>query len=317
MKLRLALILTLALALTGSCKEKDPGPQPFPLPDIPSMLTNSQDRQNYLATHYWKPFFAEDRVYSRDTSLIDGVSFEDFHLAMADYAALLMNASPKAGLEAQEYLMAAAEKAEMEDSESSIWENVILGCDGLFYDPNSPARNEEMYIPVVEAKIASPLTSDEQKAEAQALLPKLKLNRVGTPAADFSFTQLSGRRMRLYDVKADYTILLFSNPGCEDCRAIIDFLTGLDGIDSYIAAGNLAIVNVYPDADLAEWRRYAPQYPDNWYNGYNEALDVAGGLYNLRAIPSLYLLDRDKKVIYKDVDARFLVNYLKALAESR
>lgn len=317
MKLRLSLILALVLALAGSCKEKDPGPQPFPLPNIPYMLSGTQEVEDYLATHYWKPFFAEDRVYSRDTSLIGGVSFDDFHLAMADYAGLLMTASTTAGLKAQEYLMAAAQKMELEAPESSVWENVILGCDGLFYDPNSPARNEEMYIPVVEAKIVSPLTTSEQKADAQALLPKLKLNRIGTPAADFSFTQSNGRRMRLYDVKADHTILLFSNPGCEDCRAIIDRLTGIEGIDSHIAAGNLAIVNVYPDADLAEWRHYSAQYPDNWYNGYNEMLDVAGGLYNLRAIPSLYLLDRDKKVIYKDVDVRFLVNYLTALAGSR
>ena len=89
-------------------------------------------------------------------------------------------------------------------------------------------------------------------------------------------------------------------------------------LDDLIAKGRLAIVNVYPDADLTEWRSYAPIYPKNWYNGYNGDLDVAGGLYNLRAIPSLYVLDENKNVVFKDVDPVILVQYLNsALAAAR
>lgn len=302
-------IAILAVLAVSSCKDKI-GPQPFPMPQIPGMISTQEDYANFLVSHFWQPFFSEDREYSRDTSLIGGVTEDAFSQAFINYATMLFMADTKKGLQEQEYLMAQAEKWTAAAPESKMFETISSICDEYLYNPNSPLRNEEMYIPVEEAKLKSQFTTDEEKADAAALLPRLKLNRIGTPAADFTFTLRSGRKMNLYDVKADNIILFFSNPGCEDCKAVIDQLRSLQGLDEAIAAGRLAVVNVYPDEDLAEWHKYAPVYPDNWYNGYDQDLAVGGGLYNLRAIPSLYLLDKDKKVVFKDVDPMMLTQYL-------
>ena len=44
-----------------------------------------------------------------------------------------------------------------------------------------------------------------------------------------------------------------------------------------------------------------PIYPDEWYNGFDPDLVIrTDNLYNVRAIPSLYLLDAEKSVILKD-----------------
>ena len=44
-----------------------------------------------------------------------------------------------------------------------------------------------------------------------------------------------------------------------------------------------------------------PLYPEQWYNGFDPDLVIRGEtLYNVRAIPSLYLLDHEKRVILKD-----------------
>ena len=310
MRLRLTLFIALTLALATSCKEKDPGPKPFPMPNVPSMVAASGDVQNYMVEHYWQPFFSPDRKYSKDTSLIGGVTREAFQEAFVNYATLLLSADIKKGLAAQKYLLSEAEKLEAADPDGKVWESVLSICDVMLYDPQSVIRNEEMYIPVEEARVASKFTTDEEKADAAALLGRLKLNRLGTPAADFAFTDLRGKTSRLYDVKGDIIVLLFSNPGCENCKAVIDQLKAMQGLDDLIAGGKLAIVNVYPDADLDEWRSYAPIYPKNWHNGYNGDLDVAGGLYNLRAIPSLYVLDEEKNVVFKDVDPVILFQYL-------
>lgn len=316
MRCKALLTIVVIMTLGASCKEKDPGPLPFPMPKAPTMMTSGAEIQNYMVTHFWQPFFAEDRVYSRDTSLIGGVTREAFQTAFTNYASMLMTADVAKGLEAQKYLLSQAEKMQAADPGSKILESVLSISDLMLYDPQSIIRNEEMYIPVEEAKVASEFTTDEEKADAAALLPRLRLNRLGTPAADFGFTQLNGRTIRLYDVKAGITVLLFSNPGCENCKAVIDQLRSMPGLDDLIAKGRLAVINVYPDADLDEWRRYAPIYPKNWYNGYNGDLDVAGGLYNLRAIPSLYVLDENKNVVFKDVDPVILVQYLSSAISS-
>ena len=307
---RSVLIIVLsAILAVSSCKDKI-GPQPFPMPKVPAMISSQKDYANYLVSHFWQPFFSEEREYSRDTSLIGGVTKDAFSQAFINYATMLFLADTKRGLQEQEYLMEQAEKMAAADPRSNFFETITSICDAYLYNPNSPLRNEEMYIPVEEAKLKSQFVSDDDKAEAAALLPRLKLNRVGTPAADFTFTLRSGSKMDLYEVKADNTIMFFSNPGCEDCKAVIDQLMSLQGLNEAIADGKLAVVNVYPDEDLKEWFAYAPVYPDNWYNGFDQDLAVGGGLYNLRAIPSLYLLDKDKKVIFKDVDPMMLTDYL-------
>ena len=67
----------------------------------------------------------------------------------------------------------------------------------------------------------------------------------------------------------------------------------------------------YIDEDLQGWKDYMPIYPDNWYNGFDPNLVIRGeGLYSVRAIPSLYLLDKEKGVILKDAPENRLLSYL-------
>ena len=120
--------------------------------------------------------------------------------------------------------------------------------------------------------------------------------------------------MSLYGIKSEYTILFFSNPGCPNCREVMESLQSLPGIDALIENKQLAVANIYPDEDLGEWIKYSEIYPKNWLNGYDHMLAVNNTpLYNLRAIPSVYLLDKEKRVILKDVPTDFLMQYLPQL----
>ena len=54
-----------------------------------------------------------------------------------------------------------------------------------------------------------------------------------------------------------------------------------------------------------------PIYPDEWYNGFDPDMVIRNDeLYNVRAIPSLYLLDKDKRVILKDAPENKIFQYL-------
>ena len=57
-----------------------------------------------------------------------------------------------------------------------------------------------------------------------------------------------------------------------------------------LASGKLRIIALYPDTNMAEWVAHANEIPDTWINACDKAQEI----------PSLYLLDRDKKVILKD-----------------
>ena len=83
-------------------------------------------------------------------------------------------------------------------------------------------------------------------------------------------------------------------------------------ITEAIRSGRMVVLGIYPDKDLGAWRKHAPEMPAQWINGYDAQLAIRDGeLYDLQAIPSMYLLDADKKVLIKDLTSvPFLEFYL-------
>ena len=109
-------------------------------------------------------------------------------------------------------------------------------------------------------------------------------------------------------------MLFRSNPGCPACKEIIESLTSSERIASLVASGRLAVVNVYIDDELDKWREYASVYPKNWYNGYDQSYLIRSDItYNVRAIPSLYVLDSSKRVQMKDAPVEAVLPYLENL----
>ena len=61
------------------------------------------------------------------------------------------------------------------------------------------------------------------------------------------------------------------------------------------------IANYDPDTDLEAWREHLQDYPASWINGYDADQRIEKErLYDLKAIPALYLLDKQKRVMAKD-----------------
>ena len=73
----------------------------------------------------------------------------------------------------------------------------------------------------------------------------------------------------------------------------------------------MQIVAIYPEGDADIWRDYLPKLPQNWINGHDYTLTVLNReLYNLNAMPTLYLLDAEKRVLVKDGTIREIEYYL-------
>lgn len=179
------------------------------------------------------------------------------------------------------------------------------------YDPESPYRDEDLYLPFVQESLDSGNVPDSLKTSLKEELRVCLMNRFSEQAPDFSLVTLSGERMRMYDVKADYTLLFFSNPGCPACAGIAEALTQSPVLIQGQANGILSVVNVYIDEDLDAWREYASRYPEYWYSGYDPDLVIReDSIYCVRAIPSLYLLDENKKVIMKDAPLERILQYI-------
>ena len=68
---------------------------------------------------------------------------------------------------------------------------------------------------------------------------------------------------------------------------------------------------IYPDMAADMWRQYLPQMPSTWTHGYDRDLEIANNhTYILRVLPSLYLVDRDHRVVMKDAAFPYVEQYL-------
>jgi hypothetical protein len=200
---------------------------------------------------------------------------------------------------------------ERKNPSSNVFETFCDLTYKYLYDPNSPMRNEDIYYHFVKRLASYEGISLEMRDKYAYDAKMCSLNKVGTVAADFRFADKNGKIRTLHSIEAPVTLLFFSNPGCTMCYDIIQTLSGSEAISERIAAGQLAVLNIYIDEDLEGWRSYMPIYPENWYNGFDPDLVIrTENLYNVRAIPSLYLLDENKKVLFKDVPEQTLFRVL-------
>ena len=303
MRINLTLILAVLLMVAG-CKEKKAEQfQALPFPDVqvPSMINGQQEALEYMAVNYWNGMTDLSRNYPSDSVLVSGVRRGDIEQKFADWTSIMDYAGHGIWSKAVGNLYDRALACEKKDTSSQVFDTFVELFQKYYYDPNSPVRNEDVYYHFVQRYASFEGLSDVVRGKYEREARLCALNMVGTRAADFRFADRRGRMTNLYDIKAEMTLLFFSNPGCEACMQIINVLRDEPVIASQVADGRLAVVNVYIDEDIQAWRSYMPIYPEEWYNGFDPDLIIRNDLlYNVRAIPSLYLLDAEKRVILKD-----------------
>ena len=317
MRNKLIFLITI-LGLLAGCKDKKAeqfSALPFPDVTVPSVYQDRLEIAEFLAEHWWDGLTDPQRKYPCDSSLVSGVSRGDVEQKFANWTVVLDAVDYGVAVKAVNRLFDRASACERRDTSSNVFESMTEIVQKYLYDPNSPMRNEDFYGPYVE-RLSQCQLVDEGIRQAYAFDAKMcALNRVGTKAADFRFADKSGRIRSLYDIKADNIILFFSNPGCTACLDIINTLKSIPAVAHGVASGRLAVLNIYIDEDLKAWREYMPIYPEDWYNGYDPDYVIRTDvLYNVRAIQSLYLLDKDKKVIMKDAPETRLFDWLDHLS---
>jgi len=146
------------------------------------------------------------------------------------------------------------------------------------------------------------------KSKEPVKLALAKQNNPGRPANNFSYTMEDGRKQQLYSLDAQYTLLFFYNPECDACKEYKQLLTASKVINDGIKNGAVKVLAVYIDRDLAVWKKHLPEMPKTWIQGRDENEYLYGNnVYDLHAIPTMYLLDKNKKVLLKDVlDVRLI-----------
>lgn len=273
----------------------------FSLPTIPSSLTTPEERSEYLLTHYWDSFNFQDTSYIHLPDITEQ--------AIVNYVDVLAHAPKDVVIKS---VHSTLDKANS-DTTGRMFRYVLDHMQRYIHDPNSPVRNEEAYIPFAEYIIASsnPVLTDSDKGKARFSLEMALKNRAGDIASDFMYTLASGKTSTLHQLKSEYTLLYFYNPDCNGCAEYTQIMKESPSLQSFFEQGLLKILAVYPDEDISLWRSRLAQIPDSWINAYDtKHVLINKKIYDLGAMPTIYLLDKDKRVILKDAQLNKLFEWI-------
>ncbi|MBC7424599.1 MAG: DUF5106 domain-containing protein [Ferruginibacter sp.] len=267
-------------------------------------ITHADSMQNYFyyKSHYWDGVtFMDDRIIRTPFFLPKLERFyrelivpePDSLIKEADYQLLLARSSP----EMYKYLL------------NWLTDEYIspkyMGQDAVF------VHLFEKY----HSKGLSSWLNEKQMETISRRAYMLMANLIGAKAADLDMVDTAGKAAPLYNVNADYTVVVFWDPTCGHCK---ETLPHMDSI--YRASWKAHNVKMYGvlSADSKEdlkqdWLKYIREHNlADWVNVYQTketaAAEVAAQkagyrqLYDVTLTPTLFLLDKDKRIIAKKLN---------------
>lgn len=272
----------------------------FPFPEIPSTLTEPEARKAYLLAHYWEQFdFA-------DTTLVNNRDVTE--QGFVNFIALLADGTTSEELMRESLENWCAGFVGKDQARRILTKT----ADDYLYNPNSPFYNEGLYGLYLEALLGKLPQTDAMRSAYRFKLELVRRNNVGDKATDFTYYLPDGTRRTLAatSVKNDRLLLLFYDPECESCHEVLMQMAADRALAEAVKAGKLSVLAVYTEGNDGTWRKALPDMPDGWMVGTDHEAVKTGALYDLKAMPSLYLLDGKKTVLLKDAAFEKIVSVL-------
>jgi hypothetical protein len=153
----------------------------------------------------------------------------------------------------------------------------------------------------------------EFKADLRKQIDLIRPNLIGKKAENLVMDSFKGIFVSLYDVEKQFTILYFWEPDCGHCKEATPKLKlYYDKPKDY----TVEVFAVCTTSDKAKWTKYIEDNKLTWINGWDpKRTSHFDFFYNVQATPTVYILDKNKKIIAKKLSVEeigpFIDNYRK------
>lgn len=172
------------------------------------------------------------------------------------------------------------------------------------------------------------LLNEESKKSLRERAYSLMANQLGLPAPVLALNDLEDKRFDLYNIKAPYTFIAFWDPVCSHCKVEIPRL------DSMYKASwknlNIKVIAVNTNfKEMDAWKKFIKELQlTEWINGYQTEEDfnreIKEGrpttirqLYDVFKTPTFYLLDKDKKIVAKNLTIEQFNDFIQSTLKNK
>lgn len=254
------------------------------LPKLPDGMTDPARRAAYIMMHIWD--FPENLATpeAAEQALSDFLSVADAGVApaaeYADAVTVLVDKADKAGID-------------------------ILSLAAKYTsDPAAPFFDDELYLPFVDAALASPSLLSKKtglKERLQYDRACILKNRVGTQAASFDVRLASDKTLSVRSLfTAPLNLLLLFDPDCDHCREMLSELSASQTLSDAVAAAKVNVIAVWVDA-LDSPSAISVPSADRWIIASDCSGIMDNELYELPVMPSIYVIDGNGTVVGKNL----------------
>ena len=268
-------------------------------PEVPNKkpVTHQDSLENYYyyKAHYW-----------------DGVTFMDervirtpfFLPKLQRYYEEVLVQSPDSIIQALDYEMLLAR------NNQEMYKFLLNWLTDEYFNPKYMGL-DAVFVHLFEeyhSKDLSPWLNDKQHQAISKQAYMVMSNLIGLQGANLELLDTADKKTALYDLAGDYTLVCFWDPTCSHCKEQIP------KIDSIYEASwkqhNVKIYAVLTEDVIPEWKKYIREHNlGDWTNVHStkemEKADADAQrpgfrqLYDVTLTPTLFLLDKDKRIIAK------------------
>lgn len=239
--------------------------QAFPYPALPDTLRSVEQRAGYLSEHYW------DNYNFADTLMLK--SEEVTEQGFVNFIDILGRFSPAI---AQKGIAGFTRKAFLHTAAKERFESLI---EHYFENPQSPLRNDRVYLLFLEEMKNSPCFDEAEKERLAFKIKTTNKNLPGDIAINFNFKDENGKSHQLSDYRDQKVILYFYDPDCENCHKVSAWLK------QQTIPTDIKVLKIIADNHISH-------------------------IYSLRAMPTIFLLNKGNLVVLKDCTAQELIAYV-------
>lgn len=276
--------------------------QPIDVPDPPQDTSGKID-SSFQYKYYRKHFF--DNFDLSDEALLH-LPKPVYSDKVKEYLNKLFVPDPDTIAQAIEGMVAKA-KSNQETYKYLVWtcmvtyENPeIMGLDKVFvtlYDKYFASGEMDYWV------------NDKMKANLKEYADRLRLSLVGQVAPDLILQDGAGVLRSMYKVPNKYVIIYFFDPDCGHCRKETPVLVSFHNHTQH----DVGVFAVSTDSSLTKMKNYVTEMGMQKFTTvcyYYSAVGHYTKLYDAATTPTLYVLDRQHKIIGKKVPSEKLEEFL-------
>ncbi len=272
---RIIRILVLALVLPFALSAQNDAKTLFEYPTVPDKLTKTNLRADFMAKHLW------DKCDLEKKEITDISAFAD---AFTDYLSFFILADKNVVKESVDSFVKRVSK------NKKNLQTVIGFVDDYIYSPYSQYCSEDLYGFFAEAFSKSKKLDSEVRDAMLNNVKKLQASRIDAVFMDLTLEK-GDENATLHSLASQYYVAILNIDGNFDTSLYKLRLNTDIATNTLINSGVVTIVSLYSDKTV---KRDGDS--ENWYKA--EVSDMEDK-FDMRVVPCVYVLDKDKKIIAK------------------